>query len=338
MSTKYILENSLVPLVILISSLIILTSSTLVNKTEGNIKLVLEAGCDAGGQVIAKGVCINDDYEPNKAPNQMIEPKMYQGIHVSFLHQEVLNVEEKQKRLKMDVRIGLWWRDDRIMTNSSLLNTTSWIFPIAPGITFAWYEKKSWYNKIWYPQAINFEHVFEFKLKQWPATILHVSSGELMTEHFLNTNSTLIFVYKEYLLDLACDFNFTAFPMDIQFCQFQLTNKYFRDMQLKLFSLLEKHEPERYIKDGFDITLTYVADDGMNDKSISYVGIKLDMRRLIHPYLYQYYVPCIAIVCVSQASFIIPPSSVPGRLGLVATQFLTLTNIFIHSNVRANFN
>jgi len=258
-----------------------------------------------------------------------------------FIHQEVLKVEERQKRLKMDIRIGLWWRDDRIRTNSSLLNTTSWIFPIVPGITVAWYEKQLWHNKIWSPRAINFEPVYEIKLKKRPATILHVSSGELMPEYNaikFPANSTVIFVYKEYYLDLVCNFNFNAFPMDIQSCKFQLTNEYVRDIQLKLFSLMAIHEPERYIKDGFDIGVTYNEYDGMNDKNISYVGMKLSMRRLIHPYLYQYYVPCIAIVCVSQASFIIPPSSVPGRLGLLATQFLTLTNIFINSNVCANFN
>ena len=32
-------------------------------------------------------------------------------------------------------------------------------------------------------------------------------------------------------------------------------------------------------------------------------------------------------------SFIIPLSSIPGRVALVVTQFLTLTNIFIHSTV-----
>ena len=45
----------------------------------------------------------------------------------------------------------------------------------------------------------------------------------------------------------------------------------------------------------------------------------------------------IAIVVVAQISFIIPMSAIPGRVALVVTQFLTLTNIFIHEMVRYYF-
>ena len=54
---------------------------------------------------------------------------------------------------------------------------------------------------------------------------------------------------------------------------------------------------------------------------------------MFQPFLYMYYLPCMAIVLVSQISFIIPLSSIPGRVALVVTQFLTLTNIFIHQTV-----
>ena len=66
------------------------------------------------------------------------------------------------------------------------------------------------------------------------------------------------------------------------------------------------------------------------------VGFNVTLVRIIQPYLYQYYFPSIAIVVVSQISFMIPLSATPGRIALVVTQFLTLTNIFIHQMVKFN--
>ena len=63
------------------------------------------------------------------------------------------------------------------------------------------------------------------------------------------------------------------------------------------------------------------------------IGFNITLERIVQPYLYEYYFPTFAIVVVSQISFMIPVSASPGRITLVVTQFLTLTNIFIHQKV-----
>ena len=45
-------------------------------------------------------------------------------------------------------------------------------------------------------------------------------------------------------------------------------------------------------------------------------------------YLYIYYLPSGLFVVVSWVSFLIPPEVVPGRMALLVTLFLVLTNIF----------
>ena len=45
-------------------------------------------------------------------------------------------------------------------------------------------------------------------------------------------------------------------------------------------------------------------------------------------YLYIYYLPSGLFVAVSWVSFVIPPEVVPGRMALLVTLFLVLTNIF----------
>ena len=73
--------------------------------------------------------------------------------------------------------------------------------------------------------------------------------------------------------------------------------------------------------------------DGYFD-NLKEVGFKLKMTRVKQPYLLKYYFPCVAIVVVTQISFYIPPDAIPGRVALLVTQFLTLTNLFISEQVR----
>ena len=49
---------------------------------------------------------------------------------------------------------------------------------------------------------------------------------------------------------------------------------------------------------------------------------------LFFRYLYIYYLPSGLFVVVSWVSFLIPPEVVPGRMALLVTLFLVLTNIF----------
>ena len=63
-------------------------------------------------------------------------------------------------------------------------------------------------------------------------------------------------------------------------------------------------------------------------------GFDIEITRPVWPFVYQYYLPCIAVVIASFLSFIVPLSAMPGRIALMVTQFLTLTNIFIHQMVR----
>ena len=55
---------------------------------------------------------------------------------------------------------------------------------------------------------------------------------------------------------------------------------------------------------------------------------KFQFAYLISRYLYIYYLPSGLFVVVSWVSFLIPPEVVPGRMALLVTLFLVLTNIF----------
>ena len=64
------------------------------------------------------------------------------------------------------------------------------------------------------------------------------------------------------------------------------------------------------------------------------IGFDIRITRSLKPFILKYYIPCIAIVIMSQLSFLIPLDSLPGRVGLVVTQFLTLMSLFIQQMVK----
>ena len=86
-----------------------------------------------------------------------------------------------------------------------------------------------------------------------------------------------------------------------------------------------------YSAAGFDIVST-LFDENINNGNNT-IGVKLEMTRRLKPFFLKYYVPAVAIVIVSEISFLIPVVAIPGRIGLLVTMFLTLTNLFIYNMV-----
>merc|ERR1711963_24103 len=134
--------------------------------------------------------------------------------------------------------------------------------------------------------------------------------------------------------------DFSLFPFDSQTCAFL---QFGSTQDLKIISNCGRIPAnEKYKPDGFDVFLLPIGaycenlgEQKSSDQNPAQLlwtdtGFNITLKRIIQPYLYQYYFPSIAIVIVSFISFIIPLSAIPGRIVLVVTQFLTLTNIFIH--------
>ena len=312
---------------------------------KNDIEALREAGCDSNDTLIAKGVCIDKDYDLRTPPDQNEIPIWNQGIFITFLDYDVLQIDETKETLQMDVKISFWWRDDRIKTNPSLFKTFSRNVGLASGVTIMWSDDMPWNKMIWSPKGIQFNHTYKSHLIYEPATYLHIAPGEsiLRNNATLARNTTSLCYLKHYNLGINCKFKFFNFPMDSHKCSLQLTNRFIRELKLSLYDLkikkLASNPTNNLKRDGFDIRISYEENNATrNSDVISSVYLHLNLERMLYPYISKYYFPSIVIVCISQVSFIIPPSSIPGRLGLVATLFLTMTNILIDSNVSKNMN
>ena len=145
------------------------------------------------------------------------------------------------------------------------------------------------------------------------------------------SNSATVLNYTiELRSTVYCDFDFKAFPFDTQKCEysFYAFGLEAGKRQMLFYDSLDPslHTNKTYNSDGFLVTIEF-----WNNLNTFGFDIKLD--RIVFPYLLQYYLPCFFIVMVSFISFIVPMSCIPGRVGLMVTQFLTLTNIFMHQIV-----
>ena len=276
-------------------------------------KNVQEASCEKEQVLLYKRICIDKNYDTENLPSNQDAIPIYYVVK----EMDILEINEKGKTIEIEMGLVRGWQDERIdLYDEDLVE-----FHKIP-------------SQLWFPSdkkrhARSMEQDIELLLIGQ-----HDSSG------------AWVMTYSEIYLNLHCDFKFAKFPMDTQHCQFMLTNENSDYLQLlplanessgqlrALLSLDEEKEALAFLElDGFEITTLFVHGNDLGDKALSYWGFNLTMRRITSTCVFQYYVPGAAIVCVSHISFIIPHYSIPGRIGLLATLFLTLMNIFINHMV-----
>ena len=279
--------------------------------------------CPNEQEFFSDGLCRDTGYElslPSRSESNTILLNVRQFV--------VLEIDEKAKRMEVNVRFTMQWHDSRI-TVLPLASDNNKLKPI----TISHYNKQKsndvW-SSIWTPDSIiRYANIRRYTLAQDPFAFLSIISDERLDEYNPN-NVTVLQVSRRMKISLICDFEFDMFPLDTQNCSVTWLNIGGINTFLKLSMVLVDPSGIKQCKEGFQIEATIKEGKLHNEEGIPYVELHFSMHRIWLIYLYQYYLPCASIVFVSHVSFVIPPSSIPGRLGLLATLFLTLTNIFIN--------
>ena len=278
-----------------------------------------------------RGAWIMKDYVAYEPPKMDSAILLYAGDYNSSL----LNINERKKTFEISLVLELTWVDNRIKVDFSAINNRRRL----PSI------KKNIQPYIWTP---DFEIVNKKELKYLhdPDILnhVHIISGKSTDRRFIqgkfDSNATLIRAYMQWHATVSCNFDFSNYPLDDQDCTFRMV---LYDVNVTFYDHLFMDygfSAQKYIEmQGFTITKTlagslYLELDSFLPYSV--FGIEFKIKRIIKPYVMQYYAPCFAIVMVSFLSFVVPMSAIPGRIGLVVTQFLTLTTILIHQKVMIN--
>ena len=282
--------------------------------------------------------CIKSDYYAMDAPGDKKNTKVV--IYARDI--KIANVNELKKTMTIDLTAFAIWQDDRIMVN--------------------YHENKSYIDfnpltkdsipELWTPYVYVSIHNMKKRRYILDPVNMHIGfTHSNMTEnyHAINkifpTNSSLIWADIAWSLTVSCLFDFSSFPFDNNICPFrmlfwnldiilQLENNSTRqesNNSESLNGLVEQHS------DGFGIKMTLVPPQKISATDNHYqtsIGFDIAIKRLRSKYIFQYYLPCCAIVVTACFSFLIPFYSIPGRVALLVTQFLTLTSIFINVLVR----
>ena len=280
---------------------------------------------------ITKDTCITDDYLTGEQP----EKDSFIPLLAVDFGTTALRINEKEKTLEVDIKMELIWEDTRIRSYS----TDEQDLRRLPLI------RKNTPSYMWIP-PFEIKRVKELKYLHDPIMYNYVElvPSMMIKKDKQNTypiNSTLTRVFIEWHVTVSCNFDYLRYPSDNQSCPIEMYIWYANVTLHDRNSLVDTNSiykgTERIVEmQGFTITkdLVYASyGDESNYGRYSKFGYNFRMERHVEPYILQYYIPCFGIVLVSFFSFVVPISATPGRIGLIVTQFLTLTNLFIHQRV-----
>ena len=264
------------------------------------------------GTLLSRSVCVPEGYLKGEAPDNPTLVKTMMEIN------NIREVNNKKMRLTLDFYQELQWIDNRIRTSLSAEDTS---------VLNNYLIDNIWKPDLW------IKNLCDFKLQ----SVLEPTSGLLITskEMCYSQNctqkdikrNTVISYNIEAEATIYCNFKFMNFPMDTQYCDFVMDGSYpYPIIELKFelgqFGITNQNSNV----DDFAIEITF-----KNNQTGMHSTIKLE--RCILPFIIKYYLPCIAIITVSLINFLISVSSIPARVALLVTQFLTLTNILIAQQV-----
>ena len=274
------------------------------------------------GILLSESVCIPERYLRGVAPRK--NTNVYTYIEINNLRA----VNDKQMSISLDYYQDMRWVDNRIQTKFDTLDEISVL-------------NNNLINHIWMPD-LWIQNLYAYELH----SVLHPTGGLTIGKNLgLNKrtwkrdstkkwieeeeiNSTLIRYNLEALATIYCNFDFINYPMDTQNCKFRIDSAY-PEVGVVLFELKHGQFGKTHGNsntDDFEIDITF-----LNQTQGVLCSIK--MKRCLLPFVIKYYLPCIAIIIVSLISFLISIDSLPARVALLVTQFLTLTNILIAQQV-----
>ena len=303
------------------------------NEATSNTTQLHGVGCDDKGYLLDANICINSTY------NFLEPPKTLTAVYRSFLTwPKILDIDEELGTVKIYLQDWLLlWEDARIKINlddidsKKLKNVSQHIPTTQNDLRFLllpfqlWNEKNDDYGvKLWIPfrERLEIENVLSLKGKMGYSPWGIQDYGVVFT----STLNELISMRMNFYVTMECKFDYSGFPWDSQRCNLSYVCD--RNKPLNLSS----YDPMgmcNQLDEGYELKGFYVSTSCAKTKS----GMYFHLRRNAGKYFFQYYLPSAMIVFVSQISFVIPLSAIPGRIGLVVTQFLALTNIFINEQV-----
>ena len=281
------------------------------NYASDNASLCLE------GRYLTRSICLRQNYEVTSTPfSEDKLTKVYTDVTIKGIRE----VNDKKRIMVVDVKIVLSWNDDRIMHD----------VPKYKAMREEIQLDRQQSKEIWKPE-IYIYNLSKFDILKVSNPITRVSIVSKRDIQIHEANNTMIIYVLEGSASVYCNFNHDNYPMVNQRCQLQISS-HIGNIDFILRS------KEVLFNDGsgdFDMDIEFYNQYLRGDCYQRVIRVDVNMKRFMQPFVMKYYLPSVSIVIVCGISFIIPLTSLPARVALLVTQFLTLTNIFIHEQVKS---
>ena len=248
--------------------------------------------------------------------------------------EQLRNVNDKKRTVTLDISTTKFWTDRRLKTYKLKIDDGLY------GKNSNRKDKREVglspedAEKIWTPDV----HVYNISdYRSFMSSIEIVSMKVLKTDASfkgLCLPGPLIQYKVQAKVTFYCNLDYTYYPKDMSTCRLRFGSTR-SDLGYVLYD--KKKLRRKYKSTNFEIEIETIQERRGNS-SLPSVGLDIKLTRLIKPFILKYYLPCGMITCLSQCSFIIPLTALPGRVALTVTQLLTLTSIFIQQMVRTLLN
>ena len=269
----------------------------------------------AEGTLLADGLCIGEKYERDVVP-----VKGKTTVYSTVAEPKIRDINLSEGTISVDFQLTMRWLDPNIKTRFDTEDEETGFIVLS----------KASISKIWTPD-LYIHDSRSFKMHdEW----MSLQRSSAVTTHMPGismANHAIIEVEYQIKSTVYCHFYTAAYPMDLQTCNLTFRSGSFE----AIFALYDldksSRDPIASKSSSFEFQIHLL--NNMKRDVKSKIGMKIVIQRILSPFLLKYYVPCIGIVLLSAMSFAIPVSAIPGRVGLLVTLFLTLTNLFIHQMV-----
>ena len=276
------------------------------------------------GELLEEGVCIDTSYRKISVPE-----KGTTKVYTTIEYQKVRDVNDKKQTLFVDMILTLQWFDPNIKTKFSEEDDRN------DGITLS----SDAVQKIWTPDLYIWNRTSVKERQEWASLVKARVLKSHATydinnakQHNQTISKTLVEMKYEIKTEVFCKFDYAKYPMDEQCCNVTISS----GSNEAIFVLNVKnnahHSSSRYKAVNLKMSVDFFDENVTHGGNK--IGIQISMDRQLEAYLMKYYIPCMAVVIVSEIGFVIPITAIPGRVGLLVTQFLTLVNLFIYQMVR----
>ena len=239
--------------------------------------------------------------------------------HFEFPVNGIQEVDDFKHTIKLEMYFIIKWWEPRINMNKTSIDledgkVTDEIFYPIP---------LEYLNLLWTPDV----EVYSMNTYQSPKVL-----GRQMASLKLNENSTLR--YSNYAtIIISCKLKFDDYPFDSHHCIFRAGSYSYYDEIVECDSKLVKWN----ISDQRSFQYEAILKDMSQEHHTWYTpehgwatcGFEITLTRPKTQIIIEVYLTATSLVIISWFSFVVNPSVIPGRMGMLVTVFLVLINIFI---------